>query len=82
MVGAKNESDFEKASNLLNGMGTTIVHCGQPGDGAIAKLVNNLILGIQMVASSEGIAFGEKLGIDAKTLHKVLSASSSNNWCL
>lgn len=82
MVGAKNISDFEKASLLLNAMGKTIIHCGQPGDGEVAKLVNNLILGIMMVASSEGVALGEKLGIDAKVLHQVLTASSANNICL
>lgn len=82
MVGAKNKTDFEKASKVLNAMGKTIVHCGQPGDGEVAKLVNNLILGVMMVASSEGIALGEKLGIDAKVLHQVLTSSSANNWCL
>lgn len=82
MVGAKNTSDFEKASLLLSSMGKTIIHCGQPGDGEVAKLVNNLILGIMMVASSEGVALGEKLGIDAKVLHQVLTASSANNMCL
>jgi len=62
-------------------MGKAIIRCGGPGDGGVAKLVNNLILGALMVASSEGLAFGEKLGIDAKTLHKVLQASSSYNVC-
>lgn len=82
MVGAKNTTDFEKASHVLNAMGKTIVHCGQPGDGESTKLVNNLILGIMMVATSEGIALGEKLGIDAKILHQTLTASSSNNICM
>ena len=63
-------------------MGKTVIHCGGPGDGGAAKLVNNMILGIMMIASSEGLALGEKLGIDAKTLHTVLTASSANNWCL
>jgi len=54
---------------VLDAMGKTVIHCGGPGDGGAAKLVNNMILGIMMIASSEGLALGEKLGIDAKTLH-------------
>ena len=49
-------------------MGANFFHCGEPGTGEIAKLTNNLILGISMVASSEGMAIGEKLGIDPKIL--------------
>lgn len=81
MVGSQDQDDFDKAHKFLQGMGQTIIRCGGPGDGGIAKLVNNLILGALMVASSEGLAFGEKLGIDAKTLHKVLLSASSNNIC-
>lgn len=81
MVGSQNQEDFDKAHSVLQGMGKTIIKCGGPGDGGIAKLVNNLILGALMVASSEGMAFGEKLGIDAKTLNKVMLSASGNNIC-
>lgn len=49
-------------------MGINHFHCGGPGSGEIAKLVNNLILGINMVAVAEGFAIGEKLGADPKIL--------------
>jgi len=42
------------------------VHCGEVGAGQIAKICNNLILGISMAAVAEGMALGAKLGIDPK----------------
>jgi len=67
MVGGT-EDEFERSKGVLNGMGINFFHCGEPGMGEVAKLTNNLILGISMVATSEGMAIGEKLGIDPKTL--------------
>lgn len=67
MVGGT-EEEFEHAKKVLCGMGTNLFHCGDPGMGEVAKLTNNLILGISMVATSEGMAIGEKLGIDPKKL--------------
>lgn len=67
MIGGT-DAEFTKSKELLTGMGKNFFHCGKPGTGSIAKLTNNLILGINMVAASEGMAIGEKLGIDAKVL--------------
>jgi len=64
------------------GMGDNFFHCGGPGTGEIAKLTNNLILGISMVASAEGMAIGEKLGIDPHILQKIMAVSSARNWCI
>ena len=64
------------------GMGANFFHCGGPGTGEIAKLTNNLILGISMVASAEGMAIGEKLGIDAKILNEIMIVSSAKSWCI
>ena len=63
-------------------MGNKFFMCGGPGTGEIAKIANNMILGIQMVACSEGLALGEKLGIDPKVLTEILSVSTSNCWCI
>lgn len=82
MVGAQSAEEFDHAKIVLSGMGQKIFHCGQPGSGETAKIANNLILGIQMAASSEGMALGEKLGIDPKILMEILSVSTANNWCI
>lgn len=82
MVGAENETEFNHAKVVLEGMGKNIFHCGGPGTGEVAKIANNLILGIQMIAASEGMALGEKLGIDPKILMDILSVSTSSCWAI
>ena len=81
MVGGSAE-EFETSKEVLQGMGANFFHCGEPGTGEIAKLTNNLILGISMVAASEGMAIGEKLGIDPVILQKILAVSTARNWCI
>ena len=81
MVGGT-EEEFEHSKGVLVGMGKNFFHCGGPGTGEIAKLTNNLILGISMIASSEGMAIGEKLGIDPVILQKILAVSTARNWCI
>lgn len=81
MVGGE-EKDFEHAKKVLSGMGTNFFHCGKPGTGEIAKLVNNLILGITMVGVSEGFAIGEKLGADPKVLQQICAVSTSRSWVM
>jgi 3-hydroxyisobutyrate dehydrogenase len=81
MVGGEAEQ-FEYAKHMLSGMGTNFFHCGKAGSGEIAKLVNNLILGITMVGVSEGFAIGEKLGVDPKVLQQICAVSTSRSWVM
>ena len=81
MVGGS-EEEFEAAKGVLTGMGKNFFHCGGPGSGEIAKLTNNLILGISMVGASEGMAIGEKLGINPVTLQKILAVSTARSYCI
>ena len=81
MVGCEKEN-FEAVKLVLLGMGKNVFHCGGPGTGEIAKICNNLILGINMIATSEGLSLGEKLGIDPKILSNILSVSTGRSWCV
>jgi 3-hydroxyisobutyrate dehydrogenase len=81
MVGCEKEH-FEIAKMFLEGMGKNIFHCGGPGTGEIAKVCNNLVLGINMIATSEGLSLGEKLGIDPKILSNIMSVSTGRSWCI
>jgi len=81
MVGCEKEN-FEPVKEMLLGMGKNVFHCGGPGTGEIAKICNNLILGINMIATSEGLSLGEKLGIDPKILSNILSVSTGRSWCI
>lgn len=80
MVGSNVDEEFERAKIVLEGMGKNIFSCGGPGTGQIAKIANNLILGINMIAAAEGMVMAEKLGIDPKKLMEILSVSTSGSW--
>lgn len=66
----------ESAKTVLQGMGKNIFHCGEAGQGLVAKLTNNLILGINMIAVSEALAMGEKMGGDPMVLSDIISVST------
>lgn len=81
MVGGPAE-DFEAARPLLEAMGKRVVHCGDHGAGQAAKVCNNLILGVSMIAVSEAFVLGEKLGLSHQALFDVASAASGQCWAL
>ncbi|MCS6763118.1 MAG: 3-hydroxyisobutyrate dehydrogenase [Candidatus Protistobacter heckmanni] len=78
MVGAKSGL----FATVLAQMGKNIVHCGPAGTGQVAKICNNMILGISMIAVSEAMTLGETLGIDPKVLAGVINTSSGRCWSL
>ena len=50
------------------------------GDAAKAKLVNNLLAGINLVAGAEALALSAKVGLDPRTMFDVIRASSGASW--
>jgi 3-hydroxyisobutyrate dehydrogenase len=76
------ESAFARAKPLLEAMGRNIVHAGGPGNGQAAKVCNNMILGISMLACAEAFTLGEKLGLDPKKLFEISSVSSGACWAM
>ena len=74
--------DFESVRPLLEVMGKRVVHCGGHGAGQAAKICNNLILGVSMIAVSEAFVLGEKLGLSHQALFDVASAASGQCWAL
>lgn len=81
MVGGIKDA-FARAEPVLKQMGRNIVHAGPPGAGQAAKVCNNLILGISMLAVSEAFALAEKLGLPAQSLFDISSTSSGQCWAL
>jgi len=81
MVGGQ-AGAFEAAKPILECMGKNIVHTGASGNGQAAKICNNMILGISMVAVSEAFVLGEKLGLDHQTLFDIASTASGQCWSL
>ena len=73
---------FAAAKPILEAMGKKIVHCGEAGAGQAAKICNNMILGISMIAVGEAFALAEKLGLSHQALFDVSSTSSGQCWAL
>lgn len=76
------DAAFTRATPFLDVMGKTIVHAGGAGNGQAAKICNNMILGITMIATSEAFVLAEKLGLDAQKLFDIASKSSGQSWSM
>ncbi len=81
MAGGSNEA-FAKAKPIIEAMGKRVFHCGGAGAGQSAKICNNMILGISMIAVAEGFVLAEKLGLDKQALFNVVSTSSGQTWAM
>lgn len=68
------------AEPYLKLMGKTVINCGPSGNGQAAKVCNNLVLGISMAAVAEGLALGDRLGLDPKLLSDIFNSSSARCW--
>ena len=81
MVGGDSAA-FERGRPLLAAMGRTIVHAGPAGNGQAAKICNNMILGVSMIAVCEAFSLAERLGLAAQTLFDISAKSSGQCWAL
>jgi 3-hydroxyisobutyrate dehydrogenase len=79
MVGAE-PALFETIRPILALMGKNIVHCGGSGTGQVAKICNNMLLGISMIGVAEAMNLGAALGIDPKVLAGIINTSSGRCW--
>ncbi|QYJ87591.1 3-hydroxyisobutyrate dehydrogenase [Shewanella mesophila] len=76
------DSAFEQAQGVLNAMGANIFHAGGAGAGQVAKICNNMLLSVLMVATSESLQMGIDHGLDPKVLSEIMKVSSGGNWTL
>lgn len=79
MVGGT-EPDFNAVKAVLQAMGRNIVYCGGPGNGQVAKVANNMLLGISMIGAAEAMSLGVALGMDPKVLAGIINTSSGRCW--
>ena len=73
---------LERARPYLSVMGKNIFHAGGNGAGQVAKICNNMLLGIHMAGSAEALALGVANGLDPKVLSDIMVKSSGRNWSL
>ena len=81
IVGGSDDA-FAKAEPILAVMGKNIFHAGEHGAGQVAKICNNMLLGILMAGTAEAINLGVKNGLDPKVLSDIMLQSSGRNWTL
>jgi 3-hydroxyisobutyrate dehydrogenase len=81
MAGGTDEA-FAKVAPLFEIMGQKAVHCGGSGAGQAAKICNNMILGVTMIATCEAFALADKLGLDRQKMYDVVSTSSGYSWTM
>lgn len=81
MVGATPEQ-FADVRPLLACMGSDITHCGSSGAGQVAKILNNMVVFMNVQAMAEALAIGRAQGVDGKTLFDVLSLGSADSFML
>ena len=81
MVGG-GDAAFATVSPLFDIMGQKAVHCGAAGAGQSAKICNNMILGVTMIATCEAFALADKLGLDRQKMFDVVSTSSGYSWTM
>ncbi|WP_439889334.1 3-hydroxyisobutyrate dehydrogenase [Pseudomonas sp. MBLB4123] len=81
MVGGE-AAVLEKAQPIFQAMGKNIFHAGPDGAGQVAKVCNNQVLAVQMIATAEAMALGVANGLDPAVLAEIMRQSSGGNWTL
>ncbi|MGQ7958547.1 3-hydroxyisobutyrate dehydrogenase [Pseudomonas sp. SP16.1] len=81
MVGGE-AGALERARPIFAAMGKNIFHAGPEGAGQIAKVCNNQVLAVQMIATAEAMALGVANGLEPATLAEIMRQSSGGNWTL
>jgi len=81
MVGGE-EGIFQKCLPIFQTMGKKVIFCGPIGSGEIVKIMNNLLAGINMIATAEALTLGVKAGVALKTLYDAINASSGQNFAM
>jgi len=81
MVGG-DKAIFEASKEMLSCLGKNIYHVGESGSGLSMKLVNNLLYSIIMCGTAEALTLGREVGLDLKTMVKILGSSSASSYVL
>lgn len=79
MVGGE-EDNVKAIEPTLLQMGSKIYHCGKPGSGQVAKMCNNLILGVTMIGTCEAMNLAAKLGLSPRKLSEIVNTSTGKSW--
>jgi 3-hydroxyisobutyrate dehydrogenase len=81
MVGGEADQ-LERAMPAFRVMGKTITHVGPAGAGQTVKLVNQIVVVVNMLAASEGLLFAEAAGLDLKKTLEAIGGGAAGSWML
>jgi 3-hydroxyisobutyrate dehydrogenase len=79
MVGGE-ASVFERARPVFDALGKRVTHVGASGHGQTAKLCNQILVAVNLLAASEALVLGAKAGLDLEKLHSALAGGAGNSW--
>lgn len=76
-------SVFEQARPIFDAMASRVFHLGeQPGQGAIVKLINQVLCGVHVAVAAEALALAEKVGVDSARVLEILQGTAASSWML
>lgn len=78
MVGG-DKTEYDRVLPVLQAVGKKIVYAGPVGAGAVVKLMNQLLVGINLVGAAEAMVLGVKAGVDAELLYDTISSATGNS---
>ncbi|WP_072313646.1 NAD(P)-dependent oxidoreductase [Agrococcus sp. Marseille-P2731] len=81
MLGGES-ADVEAATAIVTPMAGNVLAVGEATHGIAAKLVNNMMLGVSILAMSEGATLAKHLGLDAQSFFDVARVSSGDSWAV
>ena len=81
MVGGK-EAVFNKYKPILDVMGGSVTLVGDVGAGETTKLVNQVIVAINIAAVAEGMALGKATGVDPERIFNAIRGGLAASQCL
>lgn len=81
MVGGDKEL-LDEHTDILEAMGKTIYHVGDIGMGETVKMINQILVGVNIVAIAEAFVLGTKLGADPEVLYNVIRNSAGNSFLI
>jgi 3-hydroxyisobutyrate dehydrogenase len=76
------ECDFLRALPILNAIGAKITHMGPAGKGQVTKLLNQILVVVNMLAVSEALIFGHASGVDLRKAVSAVESGAAGSWML
>lgn len=75
------DAAYEACSDVLEAISSKVYRVGSGhGFGSKVKVINQLLVGVQIAAAAEAMAFGLREGVDPRQLYEVITHSAGNSW--